>query len=256
MALVLVTGGTGQLGREVVPRLVSAGHDVRLLSRQDRPPRPDGVEAVCGDVLSGDGLDRAVSGVDVVVHCATSPFRHTRRTEVEGTRRLTVAAARARRPHLLYVSIVGVDRNPLPYYKAKLMAEAAIEAAGLPHTILRATQFHSLLDGLLMRLARLPVLPVPRGVRFQPIDAGEVATRVVALVGAGPSGRAPDMGGPEVRGIDDLARAWLRARARSRRIVAFPIAGRVAREFKDGVNLCPDHKDGTVTWDDWLTGRR
>ena len=150
----------------------------------------------------------------------------TRRTEVEGTRRLTVAGGTGRRPHLLYVSIVGVDRNPLPYYKAKLAAEAVIEAAELPHTILRATQFHSLLDGLLGRLARLPVLPVPRGVRFQPIDAGEVATRVVALVGAGPSGRAPDMGGPEVRGIDELARAWLRARGRSRRIVAFPIAGR------------------------------
>jgi len=59
-----------------------------------------------------------------------------------------------------------------------------------------------------------------------------------------------------VHGIDDLARAWLRAHARSRRIVAFPIAGRAARAFKAGVNLCPDHKDGTVTWDDWLTGRR
>src|SRR5437879_6537188 len=89
MALVLVTGGTGQLGREVVPRLVSGGHDVRLLSRQDRPSRPDGVEAVRGDVLTGDGLDRAVAGVDVVVHCATSPFRRTTRPEADGPPRLT-----------------------------------------------------------------------------------------------------------------------------------------------------------------------
>jgi uncharacterized protein YbjT (DUF2867 family) len=256
MALVLVTGGTGRLGREVVPRLVSGGHDVRLLSRQDRPPRPDGVEAVRGDVLTGDGLERAVSGVDVVVHCATSPFRRTRRTEVEGTRRLTVAAARALRPHVLYTSIVGVDRHPLPYYKAKLAAEEVIEAAELPFTIIRATQFHSLLDGFLARLARLPVLPVPRGVSFQPVDAGEVAARVAALAGAGPSGHAADMGGPEVRGFDDLARAWLRARDSSRRIVVFPIAGRVARAFKEGVHLCPGHKDGTITWEDWLTARR
>jgi len=151
MALVLVTGGTGQLGREVVPRLVSGGHDVRLLSRQDRPSRPDGVEAVRGDVLTGDGLDRAVTGVDVVVHCATSPFRRTRRTEVDGTRRLTVAA-RGGRPHVVYISIVGVDRHPLPYYKAKRSADMAIEAAGLPYTILRATQFHSLLDAFLTRI--------------------------------------------------------------------------------------------------------
>ena len=255
MALVLVTGGTGQLGREVVPLLVSGGHDVRLLSRQDRPSRPDGVEAVRGDVLTGDGLDRAVTGVDVVVHCATSPFRRTRRTEVDGTRRLTVAARRGR-PHLLYISIVGVDRHPLPYYKAKWAAEAVIEGAGLPHTILRATQFHSLLDGHLTRLARLPVLPVPRGVRFQPVDAREVATRVVALVGAGPSGRVADMGGPEVRGLDDLARAWASARGHSRRLVGFPIVGRAARAFKQGVHLCPDHKDGTVTWEGWLTEHR
>ena len=255
MALVLVTGGTGQLGREVVPRLVSGGHDVRLLSRQDRPSRPDGVEAVRGDVLTGDGLDRAVAGVDVVVHCATSPFRRTRRTEVDGTRRLTVAARRGR-PHLLYISIVGVDRHPLPYYKAKRSAEMAIEAAGLPYTILRATQFHSLLDAFLTRLARLPVLPAPRGVRFQPVDAREVATRVVALVGAGPSGRVADIGGPEVRGLDDLARAWLCARGRSHRVVGFPIAGRAARAFKEGVNLCPDHKDGNVTWEGWLTEHR
>jgi uncharacterized protein YbjT (DUF2867 family) len=256
MALVLVTGGTGQLGREVVPRLVSAGHDVRLLSRQDRPPRPDGVEAVRGDVLSGDGLDRAVSGVDVVIHCATSPFRRTTRTEVDGTRQLTVAASSARRPHVVYMSIVGVDRHPLPYYKAKRAAEMVVEAAGLPYTILRATQFHSLLDGLLTRLARLPVLPVPRGVRFQPVDAGEVAARLVALVGTGPSRQVADMGGPEVRGFDDLARAWLRARGRSRRVVGFPIAGRAARAFKEGVNLCPAQKDGTCTWEDWLAERR
>src|SRR4030081_2777557 len=98
MSLVLITGGTGQLGRAVVPRLVSSGHDVRLLSRQDRPSRPDGVEAVRGDVLTGDGLARAVSGVDVVVHCATSPLRHATRTEVDGTRRMTVAAASAGPP--------------------------------------------------------------------------------------------------------------------------------------------------------------
>jgi uncharacterized protein YbjT (DUF2867 family) len=256
VALVLVTGGTGQLGREVVPRLVSNGHDVRLLSRQDRPTRPSGVEAVRGDVLTGDGIDRAVSGVDVVVHCATSPFRRTRRTEVDGTRQLTTAAARARRPHLVYVSIVGVDRHPLPYYKAKRAAEVVVEAAGLPHTIQRATQFHSLIDGFLTRLARLPVLPVPRGVRFQPIDAAEVAARLVSLVDAGPAGHVADMGGPEVRGFDDLARAWLGARGRSRRVAELPIAGRIARAFKDGVNLCPAHADGTLTWEDWLTRER
>ena len=252
MGLVLVTGATGGLGRELVPRLVSAGHDVRVLSRQDRPARPDGVEAVRGDVLTGVGLDRAVSGVDTVVHCATSPFRRVRRTEVDGTRSLVAAAARAERPHFLYMSIVGVDRHPLPYYKAKRAAEMTVEAGGLPYTIFRATQFHSLLDGFLTRMARLPVLPVPRGVRFQPVATDEVADRLVTLVDNGPSRRAPDMGGPEVRAFDDLAGSWMRLRDRTRRVVHIPIAGGVARAFRAGVNLCPEHADGSVTWEAWL----
>jgi uncharacterized protein YbjT (DUF2867 family) len=252
MSLVLVTGGTGELGREVVPRLVSAGHDVRILSRQDRPARPDGVEAVRGDLLDRDALDRAVARVDAVVHCATSPFRRTRQTEVEGTRLLTAAAARAGRPHLLYMSIVGVDRNPLPYYKAKRAAELVVEASAVPYTIFRATQFHTLIDGFLQRLSRLPVLPVPRNVRFQPVATSEVADRVVELVGRGPAGQAADLGGPEVREFADLARSWLRVRDRTRRIAAIPIAGRTARAFKRGVNLCPDHADGVVTWEAWL----
>jgi uncharacterized protein YbjT (DUF2867 family) len=231
---------------------VAAGHDVRILSRQDRPTRPDGVEAVRGDVVTGEGLDRAFARVDAVVHCATSPYRRVRRTEVDGTQRLLAVAARAGRPHFLYVSIVGVDRNPLPYYRAKRAAERAVEASGTPYTVFRATQFHTLIDGHLRRLAQLPVVVVPRAVRFQPVDTGEVAARLVSLVESGASGAAPDMGGPEVRGVDDLARAWLQARESTRRVRTFPIAGRVARAFKAGANLCPEHADGTVTWDAWL----
>jgi uncharacterized protein YbjT (DUF2867 family) len=252
MTLVLVTGGTGGLGREIVPRLVAAGRDVRVLSRGDRPVRPDGVEAVRGDLLRSEGLERAVAGVDAIVHCATSPFRRTRRTEVDGTERIIAAAGRVGRPHLFYVSIVGVDRNPLPYYKAKRAAELLVEQSPLPHTILRATQFHSLVDGFLTRLARVPVLLVPRGVRLQPVATDEVAARVVALLDEDPAGRAPDFGGPEVRAFDDLARSWMRARGRSRRVVLLPIAGRIARAFEAGVNLCPDHADGKVTWETWL----
>jgi uncharacterized protein YbjT (DUF2867 family) len=140
----------------------------------------------------------------------------------------------------------------LPYYKAKRAAELVVEASSVPYTIFRATQFHSLLDGFLTRLARLPVLPVPRHVRFQPVATGEVAARLVELVHNGPSGRAPDMGGPEVRAFDDLAHSWLRARGRSRRVLQLPTAGRVARAFKNGVNLCPERADGIVTWEEWL----
>src|SRR3990172_6438701 len=174
MTNILVTGGSGGLGSELVPRLAAAGHTVRVLSRRPRPPSTN-TEWAQGDLATGEGLAEAVSGVDAVIHAATSPFRRTRQTDVEGTRRLLDAAGAAGEPHFFYISIVGIDRIPLPYYKAKLAAEKLVEESAIPYTILRATQFHSLIDRFLRPLARewlrarrrrvlLLHLPLPGGV--------------------------------------------------------------------------------------------
>src|SRR5437588_12805637 len=117
MATVLVTGGTGVLGAYLVPRLVARGHDVRVLSRRPSPRVPQGVTAVHGNVRTGAGLNTAAAGCDAIVHAATS-LRRARSTEVDGTRNV-VEAANREGAHVLYVSIVGVDRHRLPYYKAK-----------------------------------------------------------------------------------------------------------------------------------------
>ena len=107
---ILVTGGTGLLGRRVTPRLRDVGCGVRVLSRSGRPG------TVRGDLSTGEGVDKAVRGIDAIVHGASSPFRKTHQTEVGGTERLIRAAVRAGVSHLVYVSIVGVDRNPhYPY---------------------------------------------------------------------------------------------------------------------------------------------
>jgi len=112
MTEVVVTGGTGVLGRQVVSRLLAAGHSVRVLSRQARPTVPNGVQVVPGDLVPGKNLDRAVAGVDAIVHCATT----YRKMDIEATHRLIECARKSDSPHLLYISIVGVDRIPLAYY--------------------------------------------------------------------------------------------------------------------------------------------
>src|SRR6185369_6419154 len=167
MMNVLVTGGTGALGSQLVPLLVKAGLDVRILSRRRAPAVPAGARAVLGDLPS---------------------YAKAKRTDVEGTGRLLEAARRAGvQPHVVYISIVGIDKIPFGYYQGKLETEQVIERSGFPYTILRTTQWHTLAAKFCRHLGALPFVGVPRGVRMQLLDAGEVAGRMSGLVQGQPS---------------------------------------------------------------------
>lgn len=243
---ILVAGGTGSLGSLVVDRLQTLGCNVQTLSRSKRPG------TVQGDLLTGEGLEQAVEGIDVIVHCASSPT-NPRQVDVEGTRRLLQAAERAGVSHIVYVSIVGVDRNPFyPYYGMKLEAEQSIEQAAIPRTILRATQFHEFVLTLIQALDRLPIVLVPKGFLLQPIQASEVADRLVELALSAPAGRVPDIGGPKIWTVADLARAYFKATGQKRSVVEFPMPGKIAQAFRTGAQLCPDRKYGKVGWHEFL----
>ena len=252
MPLTLIAGGTGDLGSKLASRLAAAGHDVRIMSRRPAPLDAQ-YEWAQADLRAGEGLTQAVKGVDLIMHCATSPFRDTKNADVEGTRRLIEAArASGGSPHLFYISIVGIDRVPLPYYKQKLAAEKVIEESGVPWSVLRAVQFHTLIDRVLDGALRLRVAPLPKSFKFQPIDSGEVADRMVDCAAKGPSGRLPDLGGPEVRTLGDLASAWLNVRRRRALILPLPLFGKIASGFRNAYNCTPDHAEGKITWEQWL----
>ncbi|MER5490908.1 SDR family oxidoreductase [Streptomyces sp. NPDC002454] len=237
----VVTGGTGTLGRQVVERLRGAGEEVRVLSRRSQPYPVD--------LVKGTGpLDAALDGAEVVVHCASG-----RHGDELAARRLIEAARRAGVGHLVYVSIVGVDRVPLGYYRSKWAVERMVEASGSGWTILRATQFHDLVRTLLAGLAKPPVLLVPAGVADQPIAAGEVADRLAELAAGAPAGRVAELGGPEVRGLDELAAAYLAASGRRRPVVAVPLPGKVGRALRAGGHLTPDRAIGRETFEEFLT---
>lgn len=183
---ILVTGGTGTLGRPTVDLLREAGHTVRILSRTPGPSR------AVGDLNTGAGLTDALAGVTTVVHLATS----TGTKDPQQAQRLVDASRAAGVTHIVFISIVGVDVVPYSYYRAKLDSERVIEASGIPFTILRATQFHEFIQLFLELQAKLPVI-LSLTVPDQPIAAAEVAARLVELVEAGPSARVADIGGPE-----------------------------------------------------------
>jgi uncharacterized protein YbjT (DUF2867 family) len=251
MATILVTGGTGALGRELVPRLLAAGAGVRVLSRRSRRDGdPAGAGWVIGDLGTGAGLAPATRDADVIVHCASDPRKP--RTDLAAAGNLIAAARASGNPHLVYVSIVGVDRVPLGYYRVKLEVERLAENSGLPWTILRATQFHDLICYLFQQISRLPAVLVPAGVSFQPVDTGEVAARLAGLALGEPRGRAADLGGPLVQPAAELAREYLRAAGLHRRLVGVRLPGRAFRGFAAGGHLAPSHADGRITFAEFL----
>jgi uncharacterized protein YbjT (DUF2867 family) len=251
-ATVLVTGGTGLLGRVVVHRLRAAGCQVRVLTRNpSRATAVAGAELFPGDLRDPASLRRALSFAQVVVHCA-SDIQSAHDVDVSGTLSLIKAMRDLEVGHLVYVSIVGVDRLPIRYYRAKRDVEAIIQSHGVPWTIQRTTQFHPFIETMLSRSARFPLIACPRGLRYQPIAVEEVADRLVHHVGAGPVGMAEDLGGPEVLPVRALASSWLSTTGRRRLLLPVPFPGALGRQFRAGANLCPGQASAGLTWQQYL----
>ncbi|WP_406077829.1 SDR family oxidoreductase [Micromonospora sp. NBC_00858] len=248
---VLVTGAGGHLGHAVLARLRDDGVSVRATSR--RPRTGSAVEWVVTDLATGDGLTEAVAGMDAVLHLASSPRgRQTYQVDVLGTRRLVVAAGAAGVQHLVYTSIVGVDRVPIPYYRHKLAAEQVIAAGQVPWSVLRATQFPQFLDDMLTASARLGPVIGDRAVLAQPVDPAEVAARLAARLVAGPLGSIEEYGGPQVLRFDEAVHAWRQARSARRPLLPVRIPGRLGRELRAGGLVTEALPRGVRTWADHL----
>jgi uncharacterized protein YbjT (DUF2867 family) len=246
----LVTGGTGTIGRQVVPLLQAAGRKVRVLSRH-AGDRGDGIEYLAVDLLSGEGLDRAVDGVDVILHLAGGP-----KGDEIGTRNLVEAAERAKVGHLVHISVTAVDQLPLTYFKSKLGAEQAVRGSSVPWTVLRVAQLHDFAWNAVRTMAKLPVLPVPGGLRFQPVDSRDVAERLAELTLGEPQGLVPDLVGPKVYSLADLARDYLRTTGKRRLSLPVRVPGKAGKVYRAGGNLTLTGATvGTHTWEEFVAAQ-
>lgn len=250
---ILITGGTGNLGRLLVAELRAAGQGIRVLTRTSRASE-DGVEYVTGDLTTGEGVAAAVAGVDTVVHCASAS-----KGDADTTRTIVRAAEREGVKHLVFISVVGVDRVSFGYFKNKLAAEEVVRTSSVPWTLLRATQFYDMIYDGARRMAALPVVPVPRGFPVEPVDAADVAARLAELAVSPPAGRVPDLTGPHRTTFADIVRELLRATGRRRPVVPIWMPG-LARINAGGL-LAPDRNEAgppqraSRSWQDFLGAR-
>jgi uncharacterized protein YbjT (DUF2867 family) len=265
MNKVLVTGGTGHLGRDIVQLLKARGDRVRVLART--PGQDPDVEWIRGDLSTGAGIPAAVAGTHTIVHAATlSPaaqrgylrmgdfLRSPPEVDIDGTRRLLDEAARAGAEHFLYVSIVGVQQSRFPYSRLKAAAENLVREGAVPWSIVPATGFYWLLARMLDTMARRRIWPLPSNLAMQPGDSADFAEYVVECVTDGPKGDRIGFGGPEILTLAELARQYQAARGTRRRIVAMRVPGFVLRA--GGPQTCPDGRHGDTTWAEWLARRR
>lgn len=234
---VLVTGATGTLGRDVVAVLRERGHAVRGLSRS----KPGFAH---GNLLTGEGLAEALEGVDVVVHAATDGRR-----DVAASAKLIEALEANGKPQLVFVSIVGVDKIPLGYYKDKVTIEGMVAAYG--GTSLRASQFHDLVLTLAKALTKLPLVGFYPAFDLRPVEVRDVAVRLAEIVEGELPAKPGDFSGPQRRSGRDLWRAYLAKAGKRRLLVPVRLPGKMFRALRGGAGTGPG--GGTGTWEEYLS---
>ncbi|WP_430398966.1 SDR family oxidoreductase [Ferrovibrio sp.] len=245
---VVVIGGSGLIGSRLVRLLAQAGHEAVAAS----PSR--GVNAV-----TGEGLAAALTGADVVVDSANAPsFEDAAVLDFfsRSSRNLAAAAKAAGVRHLVALSVVGTERlQQGGYFRAKLVQEQSFEKAGLPYTILRATQFHEFVGAIAGAGMKDGVVHLPSAL-LQPVAADDVAQALADVVAAAPANGIVDLGGPEAAPMVDFARRYFTAQGKVQRVVADPAAQYFGIDLTER-SLVPDAaaRRGAISFAAWLTAQ-
>jgi uncharacterized protein YbjT (DUF2867 family) len=256
--VIAVFGGTGTLGSAVVTGLRDRGEAVRIISRNRPPALPQGVEhRTCDLAAKGPEADAALAaaleGVETVIDAANNSTRPGP-VMLDGSARLISACGAAGIGHFVGVSIVGCERVGIGYYKAKARQEGLVRASPVPWSLLRATQFHELIDGAFSVAARLRILPGGR-VALQPIAASAAASELATIAAGQPLRGSREVAGPERLTLGDAASAWLEATGRRGASLPLPLIGRTGRALADGAFTLAGSNGRGPDFGQWLAAR-
>jgi uncharacterized protein YbjT (DUF2867 family) len=240
---IAVAGGTGKTGRKIVDHLRNQGHQPVILARAH------GV-----DLLQNSGIDAALDGAEAIIDVtdfATMNAKKARAAFGAASTNLLAAAERLGVRHHVALSIIGVDRAPTGYYQGKLRQEELVKAGGVPWTILRAAQFHEFAAQVLAQFPG-PVALVPK-MRSQPIAVDEVAAHLAGLGTGEAQQMAPELAGPRVESVVDMARQLIRRRGQHRPVIPLRLPGAAGKAMAGGA-LLPTQPGprGQQTYAEWL----
>ena len=249
---IAVAGATGRVGRPTVEVLEEAGHDVVPMSR-----------ATGVDVVTGEGLDEALAGVEAIVDASSWPSNEQEpATEffLASARNLQEAGERAGVKRIVVVSIIGADRATKGYIASKVPHEQAIQSGPIPVRILRAAQFHEFVPLFLDWGRQGDVIYVPE-MRTQLVAARTVAEGLAELVnGAAPApsgGSIPEIAGPRAENLVEVAKLVVARRGDSVRVeaVSDPDDPEQALYASGGLLPGPDAVLAGPTFEEWLDSR-
>ncbi|WP_057936141.1 SDR family oxidoreductase [Algoriphagus resistens] len=250
---ILITGGSGNLGKQLVKTLYNKGYSITVLSTKDNTELPENISLLMGDLTKAESLKNKLNNFELIVHCASNP-KDSENVDYKGTLNLLQAIDPKRIVHFLYISIVGVDKSPYPYYQNKSMTENILKKSTVPFTILRITQFH---DFVLHRILEPLVDPdktmikIPRQMSFQSIDIKDAAD-IIAEVVETPQHATIEVGGPEVLSMYEIATLYLKQVGRTNEINEYSSTDIFYNLFTQRYNLCPNSKAGSFKWKDFL----
>lgn len=245
---VLVTGATGQLGSALLRQLKNTDYHVKITSR--RKPENVNFEWVYCDLLTGEGLEEAVNDVDVVIHAVTSPRKDSDIIDVSGFNKFLDTAQHIK--HFIYPSIVGIEDIPMKYYRNKYQAEELLRNSSVPHTIVRATQFHSFVENLFLSKPLFKRYLVPGDIKIQSVDVDEFAAHLIRMINVGPQGKTEDFAGPEILTLREMAELKIKVNNESNKVVSLSFPGKLYRALLNGKNTNDHRKVGKVTFEEFL----
>ncbi|MCY0904377.1 SDR family oxidoreductase [Arthrobacter sp. H14-L1] len=261
MATIAVVGGTGTAGRMVVAEALRRGLEVRSISRRrpapESPKRIPGADYITADVASGQGLPEALDGADLLIETLDAKSGAALKVLPATSGRLLRAAATAGVRRAVLLSIANAGQADYGYYKVQAARARQYQRATVPTAVIAATQFHDLVAGIFSSGARYGLVPVIRGVSFQPIATADVAGALVDAameegVGSAALHSTRIIGGPEVLTMRQLVGQWKTATGRKGMTTPLPLPGSLGRFLREGGNLVPENTYGTITFSQWL----